>query len=106
MVEWFYGYVMRAFESLGERVLDGLRFFLAWLVDMSLPIFAWLPDHIPLLLPDPQHVNDVLAAFGIFARWVHWPIVLPLFGAIITLRVAGTLYGILRLVYGLIPMFK
>jgi hypothetical protein len=92
--------------SIGEKVLQALTFFLAWLVDMAVALFSWLPDHRPLALPDPASVGQVLSILGVYARWVHWPFVLAIFVLIIVYKGTILLYGAYRAVLGLIPMFK
>jgi hypothetical protein len=96
----------RWFGSLPEKIMQGFQYFLAWLMDLAAGLFAWLPDHTPLALPDVSGVFQIMAIFGTYARWVHWPVVLGVFGLIIGYKLAVLLYAAYRAVLGLVPMLK
>jgi hypothetical protein len=94
------------FESLPEKILAGMRMFVAWLVDMAVSLFGWLPDHVPLVLPPPDSLGKLMRPVGMFSRFIDLPFVFGIFGLLMVYTLAVLLYSAYRAVLGLVPMLK
>lgn len=97
----------RAFiVGLPEYVSRGMQRFFGWLIDTAVGMFAWLPDHQPLALPDPASWGVLFRALGIFDRFIDLPVLFGVAALLLTYHTILLLYAAYRAVLGLIPMFK
>lgn len=95
-----------AFSTLGEHVNGALQHFIAWLIALGTALTSWIPDHTPIVWPDPSSWSLLLQPLGMVGRFVPLPVLFATLGLIIGYNTVVLIYAVYRAVLGFIPTAK